>query len=77
MEDGEVTGLRVSRLPDGTLLAESGLLPGDVLISINGEPLRQVGSLWELLSRLLDKDEIRVVVRRKGEVLKLAYDITN
>jgi general secretion pathway protein C len=77
VEDGEVTGLRVSRLPDGTLLAESGLLPGDVLISINGEPLRQVGSLWELLSRLLDKDEIRVVVRRKGEVLKLAYDFTN
>jgi type II secretion system protein C len=77
VEDGEVTGLRVSRLPGGTLLSESGLLPGDVVVSINGEPLREVGSLWELVSRLLDKDEIRVVVRRKGEVLKLAYDFTN
>lgn len=76
VEDGEVTGLRVARVPDGTLLSESGLLPGDVVISIDGEPIRRVDSLWPLLSRLLDKDEVRVVVRRNGEVLKLAYDFT-
>jgi type II secretion system protein C len=77
VEEGEVRGLGVVRLPDGTLLSETGLLPGDVLVSINGEPLRSVGSLWELLSRFVAEGEIRVVVRRKGELLKLAYAITN
>jgi type II secretion system protein C len=77
VEDGEVRGLSVARLPDGTLLSECGLLPGDVLVSVNEEPLRGVDSLWELLSRLLDEREIRVVVRRQGEVLKLAYALTN
>jgi type II secretory pathway component PulC len=77
VEDGEITGLSVSGLPDGTLLAESGLLSGDVLVSIDGEPVRGPDALWAVLSRLVDEDEIRVIVRRKGEVLKLAYDFTN
>ena len=77
VEDGEVRGLSVARLPDGTLLSESGLLPGDILVSINGEPLVGVEALWELIARLVDEEEIRVVVRRRGETLKLAYAFTN
>jgi len=76
VEDGEVRGLSVTRLPDGTLLSESGLLPGDLLVSINGEPLVGIEALWELIARLVDQDEIRIVVRRRDEVLKLAYDFT-
>ena len=76
VEDGEVRGLSVSRLPDGTLLSESGLLPGDILVSINGEPLVGVDALWELIARLAGQDEVRIVVRRRGEVLKLAYAFT-
>lgn len=77
VEDGEIRGLSVARLPDGTLLSECGLLPGDILVSINGEPLVGVEALWELIPRLVDQEEIRVVVRRRGEVLKLAYAFTN
>ncbi|MGH9324954.1 MAG: PDZ domain-containing protein [Vicinamibacteria bacterium] len=76
VEEGEVRGLSVARLPDGTLLSESGLLPGDVLVSINGEPLRDVDSLWDLIARIVDQDEIRVVVRRRDQLLKLAYAFT-
>jgi type II secretion system protein C len=77
VEDGEVRGLSVSRLPDGTLLSETGLLPGDVIMSINGEPLIGVDALWDLIARLVDQDEIRIVVRRRGELLKLAYAFTH
>jgi type II secretory pathway component PulC len=77
IEDGEVRGLSVARLPDGTLLSETGLLPGDVLVSINGEPLVGIEALWDLIARLVDQDEIRIVVRRRGEVLKLAYAFTH
>jgi type II secretion system protein C len=77
IEDGEARGVAVNRFPEGTILSEAGLLPGDVLVSINDEPLRSVDSLFELLSRLLNEEEIRVLVRRRGEVLKLAYAFTN
>lgn len=77
VEDGEILGLELRRLPDGTLLSEAGLLPGDLLRSINGEPLRGLDSLWELLARLRDAHELRVVVERRGQVLRFAYLLTD
>jgi len=75
--EGEVQGLELLRLPDGTVLSESGLLPGDVLRSINEQPLRGLDSLWRLLTRFADDDELRVVVVRRGEVVRFAYNFTN
>ena len=77
VESGEVRGLTLIRLPDGTLLSESGLKLGDVILSINGEPLRGLDSLWELLARFKDKDELRLIVERRGAVVRLAYALTN
>ena len=74
---GEVRGLTLTRLPDGTLLSESGLKLGDVILSINGEPLRGLDSLWELLARFKDEDELRLIVERRGAVVRLAYAFTN
>ena len=75
--EGEVQGLELLRLPDGTVLSESGLLPGDVLRSINEQPLRGLDSLWRLLARFAADDELRVVVVRRGEVVRFAYNLTN
>lgn len=77
VEEGVVRGIAVSRLPDGTLLSEAGLLPGDVLMSINGEPLHGLDALWEVLARLRNSDEILVLVDRRGETVRLAYALTN
>ncbi len=75
--EGEVQGIELIRLPDGTVLSQSGLLPGDVLRSINEQPLRGLDSLWSLLARFADEDELRLVVDRRGEVIRFAYDFTN
>ncbi len=77
VEQGEILGLELRRLPDGTLLSETGLLPGDLVRSINGEPLRGLDSLWDLLARLQDAHELRVVVERRGQVLRFAYLLTD
>lgn len=76
VENGEVLGLRLARLPDGTLLSESGLLPGDVLLSLNGKRLEDLDALWETLAHLDGEDELRLVVERRGKVLRLAYELT-
>jgi type II secretion system protein C len=75
--NGEVLGLRLARLPDGTLLSETGLLPGDVLLSLNGEPLVDLDALWETLAHLDGEDELRLVVQRRGRTLRLAYDLVD
>lgn len=73
VEDGVVRGLRITRMPDGTILSETGLLSGDVLLSINGESVDGTRALIRLYRRLKSEDEIRVVVERQGQLLKLAY----
>lgn len=75
--EGEVRGLELLRLPDGTVLSQSGLLPGDVLKSLNEEPLRGLDSLWKLLAGVAEGDELRLVLERHGEVVRFAYDLTN
>jgi type II secretory pathway component PulC len=75
VEDGVVRGLRITRLPDGTILSEAGLLPGDVLIRIDDTPVDSTRALVGLYRQVSSEDEIRVVVERRGQILKLAYAI--
>lgn len=70
-----VAGLQLAQVPDGTLIEETGLLAGDVLLSLNGEQLRSLDTLVRLLPSFRTQDEIRLVIDRGGEVLQLAYDI--
>jgi type II secretory pathway component PulC len=74
VEEGEVQGLEIARLPGGTILSDAGLLPGDVLLSINELPMDGFSALIGLYPRLRSEDEIRVVVERGGQILKLAYN---
>lgn len=73
LDGGEITGFRITSLPEGTLLTEAGLKPGDVLLNINGIALNSAANFSELYPRLHAEDEIRVVVERHGEILKIVY----
>jgi len=75
VEEGQVRGLQITHLPDGTLLSEAGLLAGDILRSINDVPLDGLETLAGLYPRLESESEIRIVVERRGRVLRLGYEI--
>jgi general secretion pathway protein C len=75
VDGGESQGLRITHLPDGTLLSEIGLLPGDVLLSINDVPLTSLSALTGIFPQLRSESEIRLIVERRGETLGLAYHI--
>jgi type II secretion system protein C len=74
-DEEESQGLQITHLPDGTLLSEIGLLPGDVLISVNDVPLTSMSALAGLLPQLRSESEIRVLLERRGQILGLAYHI--
>ena len=75
VDGGESQGLQITHLPDGTLLSEIGLLPGDVLLSINDVPLTSISALTGIFPQLRSESEIRLIVERRGETLGLAYHI--
>jgi type II secretion system protein C len=71
MEDGHVTGLALTRVPEGTLLTEAGLRPGDVLTEINDTRIDGMGTLIGLWPRLQNASELRATVLRNGQRISL------
>ena len=66
MQDGQPVGFTLSRVPDGTLLTDAGVRPGDVLTEINGIRVDSLGTLIGLWPRLQGEKELRAVVLRNG-----------
>jgi type II secretion system protein C len=71
MEDGHVSGLTLTRIPEGTLLTEAGLRPGDVLTEINDTRIDGMGTLIGLWPRLQNANDLRAVVLRNGQRVSL------
>jgi len=72
MEEGRVTGLAVTRMPEGTLLGEAGLRPGDVLRRINDVEIDGMATLIGLWPRLQGATELRAEILRNGQPVALS-----
>jgi serine protease Do len=49
---GLPAGVLVVRVPDGTPADASGLKEGDVIISVEQQPVRSVVQVWEIVTRV-------------------------
>ncbi|HEX9202550.1 MAG TPA: hypothetical protein VF964_01195, partial [Vicinamibacteria bacterium] len=75
MQDGQVTGLALTRIPEGTLLVEAGLRPGDVLTEVNDTRIDGMATLIGLWPRLQNASELRAVVLRNGQPVSLSLTL--
>ncbi len=71
----EVEGLELVSFPTDTLLGETGLAAGDVLMEVNGREVRGMESLAILAQRFQTARELELRVDRAGEVFSLRYFI--
>ena len=71
----EVVGLELVAFPTDTVLGETGLIPGDVLLAVNGREVRGAESLAVLVQRFQTASRIEISVDRDGEVFPLRYRI--
>jgi general secretion pathway protein C len=69
--EGDARGVVLARIPSGTLLSDAGLLPGDVLTSLNGVTVDGLPALLSLWPRLQGESELRAVVMRAGRPVSL------
>lgn len=74
-DGGRPAGLVLSRLPEGTLLSDAGLKPGDVLTHINDVPVDSLATLIALYPRLQGENRISAVVLRDGRPLTLSVTL--
>ena len=71
----DVVGLELISFPTDTLLGETGLAAGDVLMEVNGREVRGMESLAVLVQRFQTARELELRVDRAGEVFSLRYFI--
>jgi hypothetical protein len=73
--EDESPGLQIEHLPEGTFLMEIGLLPGDVLLSINGVTIDSLSVLTGLYAGLGSEDEIQLGLDRRGQSIKIVVNV--
>jgi len=70
-DEDHVTGFALTRIPQGSLLSDAGLRPGDVLTSVNDVPIDSFATLVGLWPRLQNESQLRAVVLRDGRPVPL------
>jgi type II secretion system protein C len=71
----DVTGFRLSRIPEGTVLGDAGLRAGDVLTHVNDVPIDSLATLIGLWPRLQGESSVRALVVRDGVPVTLSVEL--
>jgi S1-C subfamily serine protease len=66
---GRTTALQVAEVVDGSPAAVSGLLRGDMVLAVNGQPLGDAGSLQRLLLDDAIGHRVEITVLRNGALV--------
>lgn len=66
---------RITSMEPGSLLQETGLQPGDVIVSVNGHPVSDTADGRRLYAELKHETRFWVVVDRRGEIVNLYYEL--
>jgi serine protease Do len=69
--DGNKSPAYIDRVTRGGPAATAGLMPDDLIISINGETVANVGEYNEILDTLVAEQEVVIVVKRRKDLVRL------
>jgi type II secretory pathway component PulC len=71
----QTVGFALTRMPEGTLLSEAGLQPGDVLTHVNDVPIDSLPTLIRLWPQLQTASTLRAQILRNNQPLSLTVTL--
>lgn len=74
MPDGS-KAFKITGITQGSVIENAGFLPGDVLISVNGEPVSGNQDAMRLYNKFRNETQFVVVIERNGQRKQLFYNI--
>lgn len=75
VKDGQPHGFQVTSIAPGSLIMELGLRNNDVVLRINGAPIRQPEDVIGLYKQFQQLDTVRLEVERGGRPVTLTYSM--
>jgi len=73
MVEGRVSGFRITRLPDKSILSEVGIRRNDVVKKINDVELNSIEGMLDLYMKFKDENRFEVTIERRGKILRIQY----
>ena len=73
--DGEFDGYRLSAIRRNTLADQLGIKNGDIIHSVNGQPLTSVQSAMGAYNTLKSEGNFCFEITRRGSPVELCYDV--
>lgn len=74
-KNGKVLGFKVVGVKRNSFVYKMGIRKGDIILSINGYPIRSMEEGFAAFERLKDSSEINIRVLRRGREITLSYII--
>jgi type II secretion system protein C len=75
IKDGQPHGFQVSSIAPGSLVTELGLRNNDVVVRINGAPIRQPEDVIGFYRQFQQLDTVRLEIERAGRPVTLTYSM--
>lgn len=74
-DSGEIVGFVVKRVRCGSPLYTAGIRNGDVVLRINSREVTSIPQALRAYRRLKKKDDLRLIIDREGEEVRLVYEL--
>jgi general secretion pathway protein C len=74
-DQGRVTGIVLSPLGDGSLFKSAGFRDGDIIVSINGNPVGSTSDIEVLKSQIRPGARLSVEVERGADTVPVAVNL--
>ena len=68
-------GFQISHVKPGGFFDKLGIIPGDIIKEVNGEPVNSPEKAFSAYQKFKSEANIRVVIKRKNQLQTLNYDI--
>ena len=75
VQNGKTSGFALSEIEPGSIFDEMGLEEGDVLRSVNGQPMNDPALAMQMMNSLRSASQVTIVVLRDGEPTTITYQI--
>lgn len=73
--NGKIDGFKIMSVKQQSIFAKLGLLQGDVIKSINNQPLKSYADAFKVYDNIKDYDALKIEIIRKNTKKELEYEI--